>query len=59
MKNTIDRIKSFLSNNQKLLDKDLYTVYRELKLKFELKLKECVEFKKKIRISNNEIGSIN
>ena len=49
IKNTIDRFESFLSNNQELLDKDLYTVYRELKLKFELKLKECVEFKKKIR----------
>ena len=47
IKNTIDRFESFLSNNQELLDKDLYTVYRELKLKFELKLKECVEFKKK------------
>jgi hypothetical protein len=46
-KNTIDRFESVLSNNQELLDKDLYTVYRELKLKFELKLKECVEFKKK------------
>ena len=59
IKNTIDRFESFLSNNQELLDKDLYTVYRELKLKFELKLKECVEFKKKIRISNREIESIN
>ena len=47
IKNTIDRFESFLSNNQELLNKDLYTVYRELKLKFELKLKECVEFKKK------------
>ena len=54
IKNTIDRFESFLSNNQELLDKDLYTVYRELKLKFELK-----NSKKKIRISNNEIGSIN
>ena len=34
IKNTIDRFESFLSNNQELLDKDLYTVYRELKLKF-------------------------
>ena len=47
IKNTIDRFESFLSNNQELLDKDLYTVYRELKLKFELKLKECVAYKKK------------
>ena len=47
IKNTIDRFESFLSNNQELLDKDLYTVYRELKLKFELKLKQCVEFRKK------------
>ena len=49
IKNTIERFESFLSNNQELLNKDLYTVYRELKLKFELKLKECVEFKKKMQ----------
>ena len=55
IKNTIDRFESFLSNNQELLDKDLYTVYRELKLKFELKLKQCVEFKKK----NSELEKIN
>ena len=47
IKNTIDRFESFLSNNQELLNKDLYTVYRELKIKFELKLKECVNYKKK------------
>ena len=55
IKNTIDRFESFLSNNQELLDKDLYTVYRELKLKFELKLKQCVEFKKK----NSKLEKIN
>ena len=55
IKNTIDRFESFLSNNQELLNKDLYTVYRELKLKFELKLKECVEYKKK----NNSLEKIN
>ena len=55
IKKTIDRFESFLSNNQELLNKDLYTVYRELKLKFELKLKECVEYKKK----NSELEKIN
>ena len=55
IKNTIDRFESFLSNNQELLNKDLYTVYRELKLKFELKLKECVEYRKK----NNSLEKIN
>ena len=55
IKNTIDRFESFLSNNQELLDKDLYTVYRELKLKFELKLKQCVEYKKK----NTNLEKIN
>ena len=55
IKNTIDRFESFLSNNQELLNKDLYTVYRELKLKFELKLKECVEYKKK----NSDLEKIN
>ena len=55
IKNTIDRFESFLSNNQELLNKDLYTVYRELKLKLDLKLKECVEYKKK----NNSLENIN
>ena len=59
IKNTIDRFESFLSNNQELLNKDLYTVYRELKLKFELKLKECVEFKKRMIHSKKKIGNIN
>ena len=45
--NTINRFETFLLNNQELLDSDLYTVYRKLKLKFELKLKECVDYKKK------------
>ena len=45
--NTINRFETFLSNNQELLDSDLYTVYRKLKLKLELKLKECVDYKKK------------
>ena len=45
-KNTIDRFESVLSNNQELLDKDLYTVYRELKLNFELKLKNASNSRK-------------
>lgn len=46
IKNTTERFENFLKNNQELLDNDLYTVYRNLKLKFEKKLKECVDYKK-------------
>ena len=46
IKNTTERFENFLKNNQELLDNDLYTVYRNLKQKFEQKLKECVDFKK-------------
>lgn len=47
IKNTTEKFENFLSNNQELLDNDLYTVYRNLKLKFELKLKECIDYKNK------------
>ena len=46
IKNTTEKFENFLKNNQELLDNDLYTVYRNLKLKFEQKLKECVDYKK-------------
>ena len=59
IKNTIDRFESFLSNNQELLNKDLYTVYRELKIKFELKLKECVNYKKKNDSLEKKIANLN
>lgn len=47
IRNTTEKFENFLSNNQELLDNDLYTVYRNLKLKFELKLKECIDYKNK------------
>ena len=47
IKNTTERFENFLKSNQELLDNDLYTVYRNLKQKFEQKLKECVDYKKK------------
>lgn len=46
IKNTTEKFENFLKNNQELLDNDLYTVYRNLKSKFEQKLKECVDYKK-------------
>ena len=55
IKNTTDKFENFLKNNQELLDNDLYTVYRNLKLKFEKKLKECVDCKKQ----NNKLEDIN
>ena len=55
IKNTTDKFEDFLKNNQELLDNDLYTVYRNLKLKFEKKLKECVDCKKQ----NNKLEDIN
>ena len=47
IKNTTEIFENFLKNNQELLKNDLYTVYRNLKLKFDLKLKECIDFKEK------------
>ena len=55
IKNTTERFENFLKNNQELLDNDLYTVYRNLKLKFEQKLKECVDYKKE----NTKLEEIN
>ena len=55
IKNTTDKFENFLKNNQELLDNDLYTVYRNLKLKFEKKLKECVDCKKQ----NTKLEEIN
>ena len=55
IKNTPERFENFLKNNQELLDNDLYTVYRNLKLKFEQKLKECVDYKKE----NTKLEEIN
>ena len=55
IKNTTERFENFLKNNQELLDNDLYTVYRNLKLKFEKKLKECVDCKKQ----NTKLEEIN
>ena len=46
IKETTDKFENFLENNQELLDNDLYTVYRNLKLKFDFKLKECIDFRK-------------
>ena len=55
IRNTTERFENFLKNNQELLDNDLYTVYRNLKLKFEQKLKECVDYKKE----NTKLEEIN
>lgn len=49
------REEEFMKSNEDLMDSDLYSVYKEIKSKFEGKLKECVEFKDQ----NNKIGKIN
>ena len=55
IKNTTEIFENFLKNNQELLKNDLYTVYRNLKMKFDLKLKECIDFKEK----NNKLEEKN
>lgn len=47
LKETTDIFEKFLKNNKELLTTDLYTVYRQLKNKFDSKLKECTEYKNK------------
>lgn len=39
------RVDEFLKFNEDLRDSDLYSVYKDLRKKFEEKLKECIEFK--------------
>lgn len=45
LKATTEIFENFLKNNQELLTTDLYTVYRKLKLKFDIKIKECLDYK--------------
>jgi hypothetical protein len=40
-----NRVDEFIKFNEDLRDSDLYTVYKDLRKKFEEKLKECIEFK--------------
>lgn len=48
------RVDEFLKFNEDLRESDLYSVYKDLRKKFEEKLKECIEFKDKSeKISNN------
>ena len=47
LKQTADIFEKFLENNKELLSTDLYTEYRDMKIKFESKKKECVDFKHK------------
>ena len=51
LKQTADIFEKFLENNKELLSTDLYTEYRDMKIKFETKKKECVDFKHK----NNDL----
>ncbi len=41
------RVDEFLKFNEDLRDSDLYNVYKDLRKKFEEKLKECVEYRDK------------
>ena len=50
LRETISIFEKFLQNNKELLTTDLYTDYREMKIKYESKKNECVDFKSK---SNN------
>jgi hypothetical protein len=39
------REEDFLKSHADILDSDLYVIYKELKLKFEEKIKECMSYK--------------
>lgn len=45
MKEEKKRVDEFLKFNEDLRDSDLYNVYKDLRKKFEEKLKECIEYK--------------
>lgn len=47
MKEEKKRVDEFLKFNEDLRDSDLYNVYKDLRKKFEEKLKECIEYKDK------------
>lgn len=53
------RVDEFLKFNEDLRESDLYSVYKDLRKKFEEKLRECIEYKDKSeKISNNILLSI-
>ena len=39
------RVEDFLKFNEDLRDSDIYSVYKDLRKKFEEKLRECIEYK--------------
>ena len=47
LRETVSIFEKFLQNNKELLTTDLYTDYREMKIKFESKIKEYLDFKTK------------
>ena len=47
MKEERKRVDEFLKFNEDLRDSDLYNVYKDLRKKFEDKLRECIEYKDK------------
>jgi len=47
LRETVNIFEKFLQNNKELLTTDLYTDYREMKTKFEIKKNEYVDFKTK------------
>lgn len=55
IKTTTKLFENFLQNNKELLTTDLYSLYHELKRKFEMKIKECLE----VKSSNNTLKSEN
>ena len=57
LRETVSIFEKFLQNNKELLTTDLYTDYREMKIKYESKKNECVDFKSKTN-SLNELNKM-
>lgn len=55
MKEEKTRVDEFLKFNEDLRESDLYSVYKDLRRKFEEKLKECIEYKDKSEKISKEV----
>ena len=54
LRETVSIFEKFLQNNKELLTTDLYTDYREMKIKFETKKEECIDSKSKTESLNEQ-----
>ncbi len=59
MKEEKKRVDEFLKFNEDLRESDLYSVYKDLRRKFEEKLKECIEYKDKSEKMSKNYNKIN